>query len=99
LLKHFWSTTYLTELTAGADRHGPEGIQGTVTEEAANRAVEQLKTLKTQAVEKSQGQARIRTGGAGQTSRGQEDEGGKGRQKGREGEASRSQEEKQGKGS
>jgi sRNA-binding protein len=44
---------YLTKLTAGADRHGLEDIQGTVTEEAENRAVEQLKTLQAQAVEKA----------------------------------------------
>jgi hypothetical protein len=40
-------------LSHGTDRHGPEGIQGTVTEEAANRTAEQLKTLQAQAAEKA----------------------------------------------
>ena len=44
---------YLTALTAGANRHGQQGIQGTVTEEAENQAVEQLKTLQAQAMEKA----------------------------------------------
>jgi len=36
---------YLAALAAGADRHGPDGPQGTVTEERAAAAAEQLKTL------------------------------------------------------
>ena len=38
---------------AGADRHGLEGIVGTVSEEAANLAAEQLHTLHTHLAEKA----------------------------------------------
>jgi sRNA-binding protein len=43
---------YLEALTAGADRHGLEGVQGAVTEEQAAEAAEQLKTLKARFQEK-----------------------------------------------
>ena len=36
---------YLAALAAGADRHGPDGVQGTVTEERAAAAAEQVKAL------------------------------------------------------
>ena len=36
---------YLAALTAGAERHGPDGTHGTVTEERAAAAAEQLKAL------------------------------------------------------
>ena len=44
---------YLMALTAGADRHGLDGVQGTVTEEQAVFAAEQLKILHTKFVEKA----------------------------------------------
>ena len=44
---------YLAALTAGADRHGLEGIVGTVSDEAANLAAEQLPTLHTHLAEKA----------------------------------------------
>jgi sRNA-binding protein len=37
---------YLMALTAGADRHGLEGVQGSVTEEQAGFAAEQMEALK-----------------------------------------------------
>ena len=37
---------YLMSLTAGADRHGLEGVQGSVTEEQAGFAAEQMEALK-----------------------------------------------------
>jgi sRNA-binding protein len=37
---------YLMSLTAGADRHGLEGVQGSVTEEQAGFATEKMEALK-----------------------------------------------------
>lgn len=45
---------YLAALTAGADRHGPEGVQGKVTEEQAADAAERLKALRAMFLEKEE---------------------------------------------
>lgn len=44
---------YLAALAPGADRHGLEGVQGTVTEEAAAFAAKRLKMLQAQFAEKA----------------------------------------------
>ena len=44
---------YFAALIAGANRHGLDGVQGTVTDEAAKLAAERLDTLKANAVERA----------------------------------------------
>jgi sRNA-binding protein len=50
---------YLAALTTGADRHGPDGVQGTVTEKAAKLAAEQLKMLQDRFVEKAKAKIEV----------------------------------------
>lgn len=59
LLRHIlvgWCShpRYLAALTVGADRHGLEGVQGTVTEEQAANALELLKAAQTRFREKAE---------------------------------------------